>query len=226
MALRDHWKFDDNAASTTVVATTGDNAAIAGGENTDDMHVADGPGTAITSSFVVDDTTNSVDISGSSLSITSGQPFTFFIFLQVNPGGAQVNAALGSVTGGRPYIGFPNDTTLRVRGGTHLDFTFPDVSSGWHSFQISMNASNEVRAFMDGVESSTGTLTTPTFGGVDRIGAAPAFGATGYLPSGTLMSWAQWYDSDESANAVALDAQKDGGGGGPSPSPYPYAICI
>jgi hypothetical protein len=27
------------------------------------------------------------------------------------------------------------------------------------------------------------------------------------------MSWAQWYDSDESANAVALDAQKDGGGG-------------
>src|SRR5689334_12249072 len=91
MALIQHWKLDDNAASTTVVATVGNNGTLNGGDNTSVKHSATGPGTGITSSFDMNGTDDFIDIAGASLSFASGTAFSVSLFFQSDDNSATRN---------------------------------------------------------------------------------------------------------------------------------------
>jgi hypothetical protein len=205
MALTQRWKCDDNAASTTVIATTGTNGTLAGGDNTSAITVVDGPGTALTRSLDLDGTNDTIDISASSISFASGAAWSISAWVKVD-----------AFSSNLAILGLSGATTNRIQlqaAGTPVrvslssgdtDFTVSAVSTGaWHHVLVTHSAANALRVFLNGTESSTGAVTVaqtfaPTF-----IGRANAFRWNGKVCDVRV------YDSDESANVATIMAEKN-----------------
>lgn len=211
MALVAQWKMQDNAASTTVVATVGTNAALLGGDNTSVLSVSGGPGTAIPLALDLDGTADYIDISGSSLSYATTVPWTFCGWFKADALGS--NRPLWGQDGASPQRAFTNSTgtNLTVTGtaGNSI-FTFASaISTGtWYHIAVTRSAANAVRVFVDGVESTTGAITVAQTFSFPRIGRS----TTTYW-SGPIAD-VRVYNSDESLNLAAIMAEKNTSGGG------------
>lgn len=203
MALTHFWKLDDNAASTTVVATVGTNATLLGGDNTSAKHSATGPGTQITSSFDLNGTDDAIDITGL-FSRTSGQAWSVSAWWNRDAtGNFGIVGTSGSANG---RITSAGDTIIRVTSsdGTGIvDFTVSFSSGTWYHVLVTHSAGNSLRCFVNGVESVSGAQTFAKTLTVNTIAKQNAVFLNGRI------AWVKLFDSDESANVADLYAERD-----------------
>jgi hypothetical protein len=202
MALIQHWKLDDNAASTTIVATVGNNGALIGGDNTS-AKFATGPGTQATGAQHLNGTDDAIDVSAASISFASGVPFSIGTYFNLDTGTAY--RMWGRTDGFQSFIAANDATTVLVNlNGVTSSFTVPNMGTGtWHHLLVTKTAGDSVRAFLNGSESSTGPLTNANAFAPTHIGLL-----TTQFHDG-LLSWAKVWNTDESANAVAIAAEED-----------------
>lgn len=209
MALVQQWKCQDNAASTTVVATVGTNGVLEGGDNTSTISVVDGPGTAFPRSLDLNGTDDVIDVSGSSLSFASGTAFSFAWWFKFDALGA--NRALMGVTGANTSRCIWNQGTnnFDVSGSSGTSsFAFSALTTGvWYHVLLTRTAGNSVRCFLDAVESVTGAISIAQTFAPTRIGRANTLRHNGRICDVRV------YDSDESANVATIMAEKDAAGG-------------
>lgn len=205
MSLLHQWKCQDNAASQTVVATVGTNAATESG-NTSALSVADGPGTALSRSLAIAGAAPAIDISAAGVSFSAAAAFSFAVWIKFD---AAAGIILGQAAASTHTIRKSNDTSVIVQGnGGQLTFTVPSLGTGvWRHILVTRTAGNSVRLFADGVESSTGAQALNQIVAPNRVGNRNG----GYL-SGRVCD-VRVYNSDESANVAAIMAEKDAGGG-------------
>lgn len=198
MALTQHWKLDDNAASTTVVATVGTNGTLEGGDNTSAKTTA-GPGGIITAAFDLNGTDDAVAVSGISLA------GTFSFSLWFNTDTASARHMIGTSAGSNnDRIGYASDTSIIVRRAVTLTYTVPSIGTGaWHHLLVTRDGSNNARVFMDGVESSTGSQSSTGTWAPNRIG----LGATAGVFFDGKVAQVKVFDTDESANVATLYAE-------------------
>lgn len=201
MSLIHHWKLDDNAASTTVVATVGTNATLQGGDNTQDKSVA-GPGGSITLGLDLNGIDDFVQCSAITLSV----PWSVSVWVKFNSGvGIQYVAGRDNTS---PYIRKNTDTSIGVRqnSGSVRNFDVPSLGDDWHHMLVICDGTNS-RVFIDGTESSTGP---------QSHNFAYAWRDIGSYASGNFadicVAQCKLFDSDESANVAALFAEGSGGG--------------
>lgn len=206
-ALVAHWNLDDNAASTAVVATTGSNATLTGGDNTSVVHSTDAPaGGGITSSFLLNGTDDWVDFSASSITWTAGaaRSLSFWFKDSATPSSHYI---FGHDTGGQWFIQLSSNTVVAVRGtSTTRSYTVAAMGTTWHHLLVTKNTSNAVRVFLDGTESSTGSQTISETSPMNKIGGASIFFTA------ARFARVKVFDSDESANAAALYAEATASG--------------
>lgn len=203
-ATTNHWKLDDNAASTTVVATTGTNATLLGGDNTSAKQ-ATGPGGQAAWSLDFNGADDAIDISGSSISIAGGSPLSFACWFNVD---SLTNAHfLGRNADANVRVVLAGATVVRVRcNGQGMDFTVPTISTGtWYFLLVTKSAANNWRVFLNGVESSTAALSNAGTFDPDRLASSQGVN----FMNGKL-AWVKTFDSDESANVATLYAEGTG----------------
>jgi hypothetical protein len=210
MALVAHWKCDDNAASTTVVATVGSNATLQGGDNTSAKTVA-GPGGSITAGLQLNGTDDHIDISATGLSFANSTAYSVSIWFKRAGTIARLIGVDNNASG--RIIGL-TDTSIRTinAAGTSDDFTVPSMgTAAWHHLLLTRTAGNSGRVFLDGVESSTGALTVDGASGAwDSIGQNASSFTNGFS-----VAQVKIFDSDESANVATLYAEGVSAGGAP-----------
>lgn len=200
MALTRHWKLDDNAASTVVVATAGSDGALEGGDNTADKAAA-GPGGTITAALDLNGTDDGISVSLAS--VASGTAASWSIWLNLDA--APVFSPLfGVATNSQNNsIRITSDTEITVRpGATSSAFVVPSLgTTDWHHLLVTKTAGDSWRVFIDGTESVTGALANTATMAATRIGRT----ATAFF-DGSLAQ-AKVFDSDESANVATLYAE-------------------
>jgi photosystem II stability/assembly factor-like uncharacterized protein len=79
------------------------------------------------------------------------------------------------------YVAFYNSTIVRVQDdlGVNIDWTFPTFTTNiWYHIAITRDASNNWRCFLNGVESSTGSINNSSFLLIDQIGRGHTGGYT------------------------------------------------
>lgn len=201
-AVTQFWKLDDNAASTTVVATTGTNATLAGGDNTSVKQTGSGPGGSITYAFDLNGSDDYVDFAASAVSFADGAAFSVSAWVNLDALTAEV--LVGRAGSATRYVRVDTSTSIRVYiGGATADYTVPTMSTGtWYHLLITRAAtSNSTRVFLNGTESSTGAQTQSGAMDLDAIGRTSlAFG------DGRI-SQVRIYNSDESANVATIYAE-------------------
>jgi hypothetical protein len=213
MTLVQHWKLDDNAASTTVVATVGTNGTLNGGDNTSVKSVA-GPGGSITLGFDMNGTDDSIDISGSSLSYADGVAFSVNAWAEWDASLGRIIGSTAGTTSSR--IIKLDDTHIAVynSAGSSVSFAVPSLgTSAWcHVLVCRAVTTNSVRCFVNGTESSSGALVlTGAFSPNELAKNGVASFHDGKLAQIKI------FDSDESANVASLYAEGVSAGGGVIP---------
>ncbi len=158
MALTDglflHLGLQDNAASTTVVATVGSNATATANTNT--LATA-GPNAALPSALQLDNNTQYVTLP--SISFASGDDASYrLVYARLVAG----TAGLLGRTGDFQYQVRTASNGLSVRVAdsavNFVDFTIAANNLSWHDLMI-IKAGTSYRVYFDGAESSSGALT-------------------------------------------------------------------
>lgn len=209
MSLLRQWKLQDNAASTVVVDSTGNGngtlSAVAG--NTSAVSQADGPGTALTRSFLLTNASDYVNCT----SFLRGTNTTVCAWVKFPVSTAAGFKALVSGTSLGFVFYLHQDATcqLGVYGSNFQDsgYVLTTPSSGWHHIAcVSVGISH--RWHVDGVavgSAMTDTLATTIDSFLGDI-----------LSNGWRSQTAdvRVYDSDESANLATIMAEKNIPGSG------------
>lgn len=199
MSLTQHWPFNDNAASTTIVATTGTNISLSGGNNTSDLYSPTGPGNLITASLNLNGTTDYINAPGGLISRPLNNAFSISFWVNLDSVTTQHLAGTTSNSNHRYTLASP--TSFEVRTASTFTYAIPTVTTGtWINPLITYDTSNNCRVFLNGVESSSGAQTV---GGVSSL----VFGRSLATEMDGRMAWVKVWDSDESANAAAIYAE-------------------
>lgn len=192
------YKLNDNAASTTVVETYGNNGTLNGGDNTSALQTA-GPGGSTTYSFNLDGSADYVTISG--VNFTAGNAFTVSLWFNYDTINRHV---IGEHTVSVNSSILPSTTTaivVRTGAGTQT-FTVPAMSSGtWYHLFVTRTTGNSVRLFLNGTESSSGALTLAGTLNATAIGRNTTFYFDGKI------SRLRVFNTDESANVATYYAE-------------------
>lgn len=199
MALTNHWKCQDNAANTQVANEVGVNGLLVGGDNTSTISVADGPGTAYPRSLDLDGTADAIDISGAAISFVSGTAFSLSTWFKADALSNAPLIGLDGITSDRILL---NTTSVVVNLDTATTFTFTLVTGTWYHLLVTRDTSNNVRVFINAVESVTGAVVKAQTFAPDRIGRS-----TSYF-NGKVADVRFW-NEDKSADAAAIMAEKD-----------------
>lgn len=210
MSLVQHWKLQDNAASTTVVATVGSNGTLAGGDNTSVLSEADGPGTAFPRSLHFNGTDDYVDVTGI-VSFASGAAWSVAGWMKFDNFTEQQPLLGRSATDNHRVI-LATTTSVAINGNSAgAGFTVPTVSADtWYHVLVTHTTGNATRVFWNGTESSSGSQTIADTFAPNLIarsfgGATPPFNR---FMDGKICD-VRVYDSDESANVAAIMAEKN-----------------
>jgi len=197
-AVTQHWKLDDNAASTTVVATVGTNGTLVGGDNTSVKRTT-GPGGSIPFAFLFNGTDDAVDISGASLSRTSGQAASYSLWFKCSTTASSENSI--GVDGSAVRIGPGSDTTIVVRDTSATrTFTVAALGTTWHHLLVVITTGDACSVYVDGVASVTNPLTLSGTFAPNRLSRGAAY-------SDISLAQVKIFDSNESANVAALYAE-------------------
>lgn len=205
--LVQHWKLDDNAASTTVVATVGSNASLLGGDNTS-AKATTGPGGTITAGFDLNGSDDSINATISSV----GPSAAFSVSAWAKFDSASAGPITGTISDANSRIEKTSDTNIQYQNnsGLTLNFTVPSLgTTNWHHILFTRTSGNSCKLYVDGTQSSSGAQTLANGYGPSRIGR----GGTSNFFDGKLAQ-VKIFNSDESANVASLYAEGSGGGGG------------
>ena len=201
MSLTQNWQCQDNAASTTIVASVGTDASVDGGANTSTLSVLDGPGSNFPRSLQFSGASYAINISNSLLSFASTVPVSICAWMKFTS--LATNQPLmgqGSGTSGRFALNNTPQALTTFTGSDHT-WSLPALTTGvWQHVFFSRAASNAVRVFLSGVESVTGSITIAETFGPNYAGK---YGNTRL--NGKICD-IRVYNSDESANVVAIMA--------------------
>ncbi len=150
-----------------------------------------------------------VDISELSL---SGE---FTISMWINSARFTANQAplLGHNTNNVDYFEFRGNSSVRLRNSAGItNFAMPALSTGvWYNYIFTRDASNNVRTYINNVESSTGSLSNSGTYNIENIGAHIAFG---WESQGTYDEVAIWNTELSPTDRAALFNEIDGVGQG------------
>ena len=222
MSLIQHWKLDDYASSTTIVATVGNDGTLVGGGNTDasGRSVA-GPGGSITKGIYFAGT-HYIDISAASLSISYTQDCSISLWAKITSGAGRFSGQAATQNNGMLLW---SGTTLTIRYGGSENFTTPtahNADSDWHHFVwvVTGGGTASYNAYMDGsllsgTQTGTGSY-SPT-----RLGYVFNSSFDGAMAQVKIFT-----NTLNQTDVDALYAEGTGGGGGDPVTPYPYAICV
>lgn len=221
MALVGHWKLQDNAASTTVVATVGTNGSLSGAGNTSASAVA-GPGTLLTSALDLDGTNDQIAITTSNGAMCQNKGvITVCGWAKPDAGGSGAKILFRASTGtGTRRLSFSLQSTgfldVSTRAGDaeslQTKTTTAEYDDGnWHHFAAVIDYANDtITIYVDGSSvTSTGTIafTATATGNTASTYTALGSDATSFF-NGALADW-RVYDSNESANLATIIAEKD-----------------
>lgn len=201
MSLVQQWKCQDNAASTTVAAAVGSNGTLDGGDNTSTLSQADGPGTAFPRSLLFNGVDDDVDISAAAFSRALGSAFTFCCWFKATDATSRM---IGRSADTAASVSMTTNTAFVITLAANFTYTVPAIGTTlWRHLAITADASNNMRVWIDGVESSTGAQTrTGTFNPTHLMRRSSTFGDA-------RIADVRLYDSDESASLAAIMAEKD-----------------
>ncbi len=153
-----HWKCNDNAATTTVVDTTGNNnGTLEGGDNTEDKDNADAvKGT----SLLLNGTDDIIDLSSSISELTDTDKYTIIIKFKpnfaYNVGSDQTLISIGTGATNTDFLEYraANDyfilSSTRASGtetSTTVTYSNDNILQQWHTLMISVNDSMNVCSF-------------------------------------------------------------------------------
>lgn len=202
-AVLGYWKCDDNAASSTVVATTGSNASMIGGQNTNTKQASSGPGGSITYSFNCDGTDDGVY---APITRNYGQNFSISLWFKVTSLASE-QALVVKPTDATHGITVVDSTTISVRCATTgtVNFTVATMSTDtwYHLFVTRGNSGTDVRVWINGTESTSGTQIVAGAFSVSGWGNTTSFAND--LNGGITQLRA--FDSDESVNVATYYAE-------------------
>ncbi len=200
MTLVQHWKCDDNAASTTVVATVGTNGTLEGGDNTSAKTVA-GPGGSITAGFDLNGTDDAITIAASGISFATSTAFSVSFWAEWDLSTGRV---MGRSDGLTSRIAKTTDTNIAWVNstGTAVNFTVPSLgTTAWCHVLITRTTGNSMRCFLNGTESSSGAQSAAGTFAPTYLGRQSSNFHDGKFAQVKI------FDSDESANVAALYAE-------------------
>jgi hypothetical protein len=201
MTLLAHWPLNDNAASTTVVATVGTNGTLNGGDKT-----LAGPGGSITAGLQMNGTDDYIDVASTGLVFASGDVWSVSWWAKRGDGVEQ------RWIGGTSFSWIKGNGGGSVQytsgGGGSKNYTTPSQGTAWHHFLMTHDASNNVRLWMDGTESSAGTQNQAGGYWAEQIGVVG-----GDQFSNAAFAQVKVFNSEESGNVATLYAEGSGGGG-------------
>lgn len=161
------WKLQDNAASTTVVATTGNNGTLTNAGNTSAISQADGPGTALTRSLSLNASdANDIITINHSMSGSGNRSACLWVKLNAVPANAATKRYLNQDT---ELIGLIGDhANANYRGAAyHAPNSYPYASLGgvtaltsgtWIHLAQTYDGAN-IRAYQNGVLQATSGAT-------------------------------------------------------------------
>lgn len=198
--------LNDNAASTTVVATVGANGTLLGGDNTS-VKSTTGPGTGIPLAFDLNGTDDAIDISAAAFSRTAGQEWTASAWVNKDGTGNYGIFGINGATTSR--ITFVGTTTIRVTGagGTSVDFAFTFSTATWYNIVVTHTSGDVIRCYSNGVESATGALSLAQTFAPTRVGNQNTVFMDGRMAmaklAGSLLDVAALYAEKDSATGIA-----------------------
>jgi len=201
MSLVGHWKCDDNAASTVIVATVGSNGTLEGGDNTNALDVA-GPGGSITGGLLFNGSDDRIDLTATGLSFATSTAFSVSMWFRRVGTNARLIGA-GFVATDR--IRGVSDTALRAQSTTssNTDWTVPSMGTTlWHHVLFTRTTGNSMRVFLDGTESISGAQTVAGAFTLSYLG----YSGNAYT-DGFRIAQVKIFDSDESGNVASLYAE-------------------
>lgn len=174
-ALVGHWKFQDNAASTTVVADVGSNATLVGGDNTATI-TDSGPGGSFTRSLHLDGTADYIALPNMSSAFGGNTAASLTLWVKLdnaNPDWPQSGLCIlgdgrpaGQLThypaGGGTSLGYfcpwraTNSTTLQRVGPITLPASVPRTN--WHHLAfVSTPGASGWKLYIQGNVAATAT---------------------------------------------------------------------
>lgn len=199
-----HYELDDNAASTTVVATVSTDGTLNGGDDTNTLHTTDGPGNEITWSMDLDGSADYISVTGTSQT----GAYTDSIWFKYDTI-TSTPYLIGQNGIDRGYY-IKSSTVITAAYGTDNDFTVSAMSSGtWYNLIMIRDASDNLHCYLNGTESSTGSI---AFTGDFTRSNVGAKSSSGRRFDGKLARYKTW-DSDETSNVSAIYAEGVATGG-------------
>jgi hypothetical protein len=161
-----HWKLDDSAANTTVTATVGSNATLAGGENTSGVRVA-GPGGQLPYGFELDGN-DSIDTGAEShggvdlFADSDNWTVAWWSKVPSTTSGTLI-AKAGATANQRTLQIFVSSGTAKpgiiVRGGSQSNFNSGVDDDAWHHWALVWNGTTAT-LYKDGASQGTATVGT------------------------------------------------------------------
>jgi len=195
MALIRHLKLNDNAASTTVIATVGVDGSLGGGDNTSAKQTS-GPGGSITYAFDLNGTDDRVILGAADVyDFTTSTAFSVSLWFNADVLSGYLIGRAGSDFRG---ISIASTTTIRLEtSGSSITFTVPTMTTGtWYHIFVTRTTGQSARVWLNGVESSSGALSLNNNFTFDSIGRRN----TTYF-NGRVSEFLLW-NTDESANIL------------------------
>jgi hypothetical protein len=126
------------------------------------------------------------------------------------------------------YFEFRGNSSVRLRNSTGIiDFAMPALSTGvWYNYIFTRDSGNNVKTFINNIESSTGSKSNSGAFNIENIGAHISFGL-GWFSQGTYDEIAIW-DGITATAQNRTDLYNGGNGALASdviPSPLAYWRC-
>lgn len=224
-ALVAQWKLQDNAASTTVVATVGSNGTLTNAGNTS-ASTTTGPGTLLTSALLFDGVNDHVSaLTGNAAVLQNKAIFTMGCWFKCSTADTTGNHRLmfvstgtaNNTTRGSIQINTTGQILCYARAGDAEGLQSKTTTNSyddnaWHHVAFVANiASDGITIYVDGTSvaqtgspafSATATENTASLG----LTLANAFNVEPFKGS---LADCRIYDSNESANLAAIMAEKD-----------------
>lgn len=218
-ALEAHWKLQDNAASTTVVATVGTNGSLNGAGNTSASSVT-GPGNLLPLALTFDGSNDRIFTTTGNSAATQNRAFItlscwFYVAATTDTTTFHDFVFCGNGESGavRAYIGMDTDGKVRAAGRagigesaySKLTTAAFDDATWHHAAAVFDYAGDAITIYVDGVAvSQSGTITFTATASGNSASLDMEIAGPGYF-KGRLAD-CRIYSSDETANISTIMA--------------------
>lgn len=220
------WQLQDNAASTTVIATVGTNGTLTNAGNTSASSSTPGPGTALTRFLTFDGTDDYVACTTGNAAALKNKSFATLcgwiklstadttaaahrvVYLSTNLGAGSTRAGI--------HVNATGQIIAQARAGdgeslqTKTSTNSYDDNSWHHVAAVYDYAGDSITIYVDGTSvAQTGTIsfTATATSNADSIAVNLATDVGNYYKG--AIADCRVYDSDESANFATIIAEKD-----------------